>query len=156
MKEPPHAARCGGNQGQIHNTGWIGIGCRSNTENSPLSEHRRPMGLLEHEVASPNRREDEINGIIDRRECGLRRVCFLLGAGVSLSAGFPSTDAITNRVRGREGAIRNTGGTYSWSSDPAGIHRHGDGPDCAQQLIETVADMPWGAPPPTMKIYITR
>lgn len=103
------------------------------------------MGLLEHEVALPNRREDEINGIIDRRECGIRRVCFLLGAGVSLSAGFPSTDAITNRVRGREGAIRKNGGTYSWSSNPAGIHCHDDGPDRAQQLIEAVADMPWDA-----------
>ncbi len=92
-----------------------------------------------------NRREDEINGIIDRRECGPRSVCFLLGAGVSLPAGFPSTYAITDRIRGRKGAIQNTGGIYSRSSNPAGIHRHGDGPDCAQQLIETVADMPWGA-----------
>lgn len=96
-------------------------------------------------MALPNNREDEMNGMIDRRKCGPRRVCFLLGAGVSLSAGFPSTDAITNLVRGREGAIRKNGGTYSWPSSPAGIHRHGDEPDCAQQLIETIADMLWGA-----------
>lgn len=81
--------------------------------------------------------------MIDRRECGARRLCFLLGAGVSLSAGFPPTDTITDRVCGREGRILNVGGTYSWSPTPADGHPRGSVPDPGQRVIEIVADMLW-------------
>lgn len=81
--------------------------------------------------------------MIDRRECGPRRLCFLLGAGVSLSAGFPPTDTITDRVCGREGRILNVGGTYRWSPTPAEGHPRGSVPDPGQRVIEIVADMLW-------------
>ena len=82
--------------------------------------------------------------MIDRRECGTRRLCFLLGAGVSVSAGFPPTDTITNRVRGKEPIIRGINETHIWSRTAANRHVHGDGADRAGEAIETVADMLWG------------
>ena len=82
--------------------------------------------------------------MIDRRECGPRRLCFLLGAEVPLSAGFPPTDTIANRVRDKEPIIRGTDETHIWSPTPADRHVHGGGTDRARQVIETVADVLWG------------
>mgnify|MGYP000862527214 CR=1 FL=1 len=82
--------------------------------------------------------------MIDRRKCATRRLCFLLGAGVSVSAGFAPTDTITNRVRSKEPIICGTNETHIWSPTAANRHVHGDGADRARQVIETVAAMLWG------------
>lgn len=45
------------------------------------------------------------------------KIAFLLGAGISIPAGFPRTSEITSRVLSGEGIIRHTDGTYYLAED---------------------------------------
>ncbi len=46
-------------------------------------------------------------------------ICFLLGSGISLPAGFPGTKEITKFIFDCEECYRHTGGTYMFSSCPS-------------------------------------
>lgn len=61
---------------------------------------------------------------------------------MSLSAGFPSTEEITNRVRDKEAIIRGADEACSCLPTPADRHPRG-GADRARQVIEAVADVLW-------------
>lgn len=51
------------------------------------------------------------------------KIAFLLGAGISIPAGFPSTSEITSRILLGEGVIRHTDGTYYFAeNNPDGSH----------------------------------